>query len=278
LNCYPFVKHTSLISPIISGIKYLIHNSKDTIQNSLLNGKQWNEEIINVIKKYISEKELSHFLNIGSHIGSVCLPISLYIKKVTAIEAYPDTYIHLCENIYINNLTNINAMNIAVGNSEEDVYFISTEKICPIENANRVLNNTGGMHIFTENDIKNNIHSANLSDKKIKNKINKLDNLQIDDFDIILVDIEGLEYEFLLGAEQSIKKNKPIIIIEIWNNNKRKLENITQTQEEVINYIKSLKYTLIKTIDDDFIFEPLHNEVKITYADFNVVYAPSIQF
>jgi hypothetical protein len=94
----------------------------------------------------------------------------------------------------------------------------------------------------------------------------------------MLVDIEGLEYEFLLGAEQSIKKNKPIIIIEIWNNNKRKLENITQTQEEVINYIKSLKYTLIKTIDDDFIFEPLHNEFKITYADFNVVYAPSIQF
>jgi hypothetical protein len=134
------------------------------------------------------------------------------------------------------------------------------------------------MHVFTENDIKNNIRSANLSDKKIKNKINKLDNLQIDDFDIMLVDIEGLEYEFLLGAEQSIKKSKPIIIIEIWNNNKRKLENITQTQEEVINYIKSLKYTLIKTIDDDFIFEPLQNEVKITYADFNVVYAPSIQF
>lgn len=278
LNCYPFVKHTCLISPIISGIKYLIRNSKDTIQNTLLNGKQWNEEIINVIKKYTLEKNLSHFLNIGSHIGSVCLPISLCIKKVTAIEAYPDIYIHLCENIYINNLTNVNAMNIAVGNSEEDVYFISTEKICPIENKNRVLNNTGGMHFFTENDIKNNIRSANLSDKKIKNKINKLDNLQIDDFDIMLVDIEGLEYEFLLGAEQSIKKNKPIIIIEIWNNNKRKLENITQTQEEVINYIKSLKYTLIKTIDDDFIFEPLHNEFKITYADFNVVYAPSIQF
>ena len=30
-----------------------------------------------------------------------------------------------------------------------------------------------------------------------------------------------------------------------------------QTQEEVINYIKSLNYTLIKNIGDDFIFEPI---------------------
>jgi hypothetical protein len=132
---------------------------------------------------------------------------------------------------------------------------MSNEKICPVENINRILNNTGGMHVFTENDIKNNVRSANLTDKKIKNKINKLDNLDIDNFDIMLVDIEGFEYDFLLGAENKIKKNKPIIIIEIWGDKKRKYENMIQTQEEVINYIKSLNYTLIKNIGDDFIFE-----------------------
>lgn len=245
------------ISPIISGIKYVIYNREDCIQKTLASGKQWNEEIINIIKKYILEKKLHHFLNIGSHIGSVCLPISLYIKKVSAIEAYPDTYKHLCENITINRLSNVHTYNIAVGNSQEDIYFMSNEKICPIENINRVINNTGGMHVFTENDIKNNIRSANLTDKKIKNKVNKLDNLQIDNFDIMLVDIEGFEYDFLLGAEQKIKKNKPIIIIEIWNNDKRIKENMMQTQEEVINYIKSLNYTLMRNIGDDFIFEPL---------------------
>ena len=130
------------------------------------------------------------------------------------------------------------------------------DKICPIENKNRIQNNTGGMRVFTENDIKNNIRSANLTDKKIINKMNKLDNLEIDNFDIMLVDIEGFEYDFLLGASQKIIKNKPIIIIEIWNNTKRKNENMIQTQEEVINYIKSLNYQLVKQIEDDFIFEP----------------------
>lgn len=245
----------SVVSPIVSGIKYNIYNKKDAIQNVLLNGCQWNEEIVNIIKSYSSEKKLSHFLNVGSHIGSVCLPISLCIDKVTAIEAYPDTYNHLCDNIILNEIKNVCTINIAVGNSEEDIYFMSNEKICPLENVNRVINNTGGMHVFTENDIKNNIRSANLTDKKIKNKINKLDNLEIDNFDIMLVDIEGFEYDFLLGAENKIKKNKPIIIIEIWGDTKRKYENMKETQEEVINYIKSFNYTLIKNIGDDFIFE-----------------------
>lgn len=247
----------NMISPIVSGIRYVIYNKNDCIQTTLLNGNQWNEQIINLIKKYIFERKLSHFLNIGSHIGSVCLPISLHIKKVTAIEAYPATYNYLCENIRVNNLSNINTINIAVGNSEEDIYFMSTDKICPVEHINRVINNTGGMHVFTENDIKNNIRSANLTDKKVKNKVNKLDNLQIEHFDIMLVDIEGLEYECLLGAEQSIKRYKPIIIVEIWNNNKRKSENMKESQEEVIKYIISLNYRLILSIEEDFIFEPL---------------------
>ena len=245
----------SIISPPVSGILYNIYNKEDFIQKVLLNGTQWNEDIINIIKNYCLQKKLSHFLNVGSHIGSVCLPISLCIDKVTAIEAYPDTYKHLCNNILLNNIKNVCTFNIAVGNSEEDIYFMSEEKICPVENINRIKNNTGGMHIFTENDIKNIVRSSNLTDKKIKNKINKLDNLEIDNFDIMLVDIEGSEYDFLLGATNKIKKNKPIIIIEIWGDIKRKNENMIQTQKEVINYITSLNYKLIKNIGDDFIFE-----------------------
>jgi len=222
-----------------------------------LSGSQWNEEIINIIKSYISEKNLHHFLNIGCHIGSVCIPISFCIDNVTAIEAYPTTYEHLCENIKLNNITNITTLNVAVGNSEEDIYFMSEEKICPVENVNRLLNNSGGMHIFTETDIENNIRSAILTDKKMKNKIIKLDNSNIENFDIMLIDIEGSENEFLLGASEKIKKNKPIIIIEIWHDDKRLKENMPTKQNEIINYIESLGYVLKKSVNNDFIFEPI---------------------
>ena len=50
----------------------------------------------------------------------------------------------------------------------------------------------------------------------------------------MLVDIEGSEYNFLLGAKNKIMKNKPIIIIEIWNNQKRMLENMNTTREDIV--------------------------------------------
>jgi FkbM family methyltransferase len=248
----------STISPIINGIKYVIYNKQDYIEKVLLNGNQWNEKILTIIKLYILNKNLFHFLNVGSHIGTMSLPVSLDINKVTAIEAYPDTYKHLCENIKLNNISNVETFNLAVGNSEEDIYFMGMENICPIQRIQRVKNNSGGMAIFTDDDIKNNIRSANLTDRKIKNKMSKLDNLQIDHFDIMLVDIEGYEYEFLLGAKEKIIKYKPIIIIEIWNDHKRKQENMKTTQQEIICYIENLNYKLVTQVGDDFIFELFH--------------------
>jgi FkbM family methyltransferase len=242
-------RNNIIVSPLVNGVKYIIHNVNDEIQQKVQSGHQWNNEIFSLIKSYISTRNLSHFLNIGSHIGTVILPISLHINKVTAVEAYPSTYVHLRQNIKLNNISNIQTFRLALGNSIEDVYFMSKNKICPVENVNRVKNNSGGMHVFTENDIQHNIRSSCLTDKKIKNQMNKLDNIK-------LVDIEGSEHDFLLGAEEKIKKNRPIIIIEIWDDNKRKNENMTTTQNEIINYILSLNYTLIKNIHDDFIFEP----------------------
>jgi FkbM family methyltransferase len=246
-----------IFSNKINDITYVINNGNDVIENQLLYGYQWNNVIFEIIKKYIIEKNLKHFLNVGSHIGTICLPISLIIEKVTAIEAYPPTYEKLYKNIEVNNIKNINSFNIALGNNDEIVYFMSENKICDKYLMNRYINNTGGMHVFTEKDIAENIRSSNLTDKKIKGKMSKLDNLEIDNFDIILVDIEGCEYEFLLGAREKLIKNRPVIIIEIWDDNKRCQENMKTTRKFIIQYIEELGYKLIYNYEDDFIFETL---------------------
>jgi len=246
-----------MISNEINGIQYVIKNSDDCIQKSLLRGNQWNESIYNFIVGSIQKKNLKHFLNVGCHIGTIALPIAKQIDKVSTIEAYPKTYQHLMENIKLNNLDNVHSYNFAVGNSVEEVYFMGEEEICPVEKCNRLKNNSGGMHIFTQRDIDNGIRSSVLTDKKIIHKMEKLDNTDIDDFDILLVDIEGSEYEFLLGAREKIMKNKPIIIIEIWDDNKRQRENMKWTRKNVIEYILSMGYSLQGSNGEDFLFHHL---------------------
>jgi len=215
----------------------------------LLNYGIWNGEIIEIIKSFIIKYDLKHFLNIGAHIGTVSLPISKNIDKVTSIEAYLPTYIHLLKNIEINNIKNIETFNIAIGDKKEDVDFLTNDL--------RWINNSGGMRVITEFDKKANIRFSNLAGNLIKCKMYPLDEVdEIDNFDIMLIDIEGMEARFLLGSKNKILKNKPIIIMEIWNNEIRKNEKLKTSRDDIINYIVDIGYILYKNIDDDFIFLP----------------------
>lgn len=234
----------------INNIKYFITNKDDIIQKTLLQGNQWNNEIVNVINIFVKQYNLKHFLNIGSHIGTVCLPISKNIEKVTAIEAYDSTYEHLLKNVKLNDITNIETFNIAIGDKKEEVNFFKNTD-------DRLINNMGGMHVITEIDKQFNLRSAKLVDNEKKCLMYPLDEIdEIDNFDIVLVDIEGMDARFLFGAKNKILKNKPIIIIEIWDDNKRKLENMKVSRNYVINLVINLGYALYKQIDDDFIFLP----------------------
>ena len=233
----------------INEIKYIIKNDNDLIQKFLLNNRQWNNNILHIIGQLIKRFNLKHFLNIGCHIGTVALPLSKYIEKVTAIEAYPMTFKHLEEHIKINNIKNIQVLNLAIGDENKKIYFLDDENI-------RVKNNTGGMHVITEDDIVNKRLSSDIHSKKYSNEMKKLDDLNISDFDILLADVEGKEYELLKGGKNKITKYKPIIIVEIWNNNKRNLERMQTTNDEIINYVINLGYKLVKQLGDNYIFLP----------------------
>ena len=233
----------------VNEIKYIIKNENDLIQKSLANNVQWNNSILLIIGQFIKKFNLKHFLNIGCHIGTVALPLSKYIEKVTAIEAYPLTFQHLKEHIKINNLKNIEVFNLAIGDENKKIYFLDDENI-------RIKNNTGGMHVITDGDILNKRLSSNIHSKKYSNEMKKLDDLNISNFDILLADVEGKEYELLRGGKNKITNYKPIIIVEIWNNNKRNLESMQTTSNEIINYVVNLGYKLIKQLGDNYIFLP----------------------
>jgi hypothetical protein len=42
----------------------------------------------------------------------------------------------------------------------------------------------------------------------------RLDSLNLDRFDYVKIDCEGYEYNILLGAEQTIKRFQPVVVVE----------------------------------------------------------------
>ncbi|MCB0706625.1 MAG: FkbM family methyltransferase [Saprospiraceae bacterium] len=234
----------------IDGIKYRITNPNDIIQRQLIQGVQWDRNLYQLIYELIKEFNCQSLLNVGCHIGTLCLPISRYIKQVTAIEAFPPTYELLLENIQLNQIKNIQTFNFALGNESDVIYFMDQQ-------TERVSNNTGGMHVFTKTDILENRKSSHLVSMQLTGDMKRLDDLkEIEPFDILLIDVEGSENALLEGARNTIEKNRPILIIEIWDDQKRIEENMAESRFDVIEKILDMGYTLRRQQGDDFIFIP----------------------
>jgi len=246
-------KNMYKVSPLINNIKYNIINENDTIQKTLLQGVQWNKWAYKTIKSLQKKHNLKNFLNVGSHVGCVSLPLANYFETVTCIEPFPPTYNLLTSNINLNNLSNVIAHNYALGASnEEEIFFLNIAD-------KRLTNNSGGMHCLTQDDIHNNRKSASLISKEYKSKMYRLDAADIGHFDIMLIDVEGTEYELFEGGIEKIKKFKPIIITEIWNDEKRKQENLPTTKQDVFDLLYNLGYTYEsfgKERKTDFCFLP----------------------
>ena len=67
----------------------------------------------------------------------------------------------------------------------------------------------------------------------------QIDNLGLSDVSIIHLDIEGYELFALKGAENTIKRCKPLLAFEILNHN----NNYNYTQNDLFDYVTTLGYT-----------------------------------
>lgn len=77
--------------------------------------------------------------------------------------------------------------------------------------------------------------------QKTNCQVKKLDNLNLDPF-FIKLDIQGYEFSALRGSEQTIKKYKPILLIENPDN-----------LDEIINYLRGFGYQIYSFQEDKFI-------------------------
>ena len=148
-----------------------------------------------IIKEY---KKLNTFtlLDIGSNIGSMCIPSITrnYIKKAIAVEPNPESYRLLCSNINLNNLNKkIITKKLCIGEFKKNLYLI--------------LNNVN--------------HGDNkISYTKIKNKkFVKVNSITLDSLTnnfnekfIIKIDVQGSELLVLKYGKKTLSKKPPLIL------------------------------------------------------------------
>ncbi len=198
IRCTPF-KHSNFIAT-------LIDNSFMIGVRNIDNCPPWKRMALgefelpetNVIKEFI--KNIDCFIDIGGHIGYYSCLVTSKNKNIEILTFEPsqNNLDSLMENIKINNFTNIKVYNIALSNTvgEENIY------------GHDALSSINKNSFYGEPEIQG-VVKTDLLDNYI--------NVVKDYSRIFLkIDVESKEYDLLLGAQNFIKKCKPIgMIIEI---------------------------------------------------------------
>lgn len=159
-------------------------------------------ELEDELMAYELLKDGDTILDVGAHIGWYAINFAKRFpnSQIYAFEPIECTFDFLKRNIDRNKIRNINAYNYGCSNKEEQkilYYFKGGSAIASIEN---LINHK-------------NAQKMNCVLKKIDTIVR---DLEIQSIDFIKCDAEGSEFFVLQGAEETIKKFKPIIFTELY--------------------------------------------------------------
>lgn len=178
---------------------------------------------IRTLHKDKNEKDFLYFLSL-IHAGGMVLDIganigimTYYLSKVKdstvyAFEPMPDNIRVLERIIKHYNLNNVRVCKYALGNEEGEV-----EMVMPVIGSVKM---QGLSHVVHSSITENN------EGRRFKMPVRKLDNigeLMIANKPVtaIKMDVENFEYFVLDGAKELLKKYKPLIYCELWENENR---------------------------------------------------------
>jgi len=202
--------------------------------------KNSDEDELNLVKEFI--KPGSDTIDIGVYRGVYSYEMSKYSNLVHAFEPNPIIFKDINKNLK-KIIKNIRLYNFALSNKNEIINLN-----IPIRD--KKYNKKNYEEYFQMGRAT--IHNMNKFDKFETFKVDakKLDAINFDnDISFIKIDVEGHETEVIQGSENTIKKFKPILLVEIEEKHNQKKVSTT------LNYIKSLGY-------NSFFFE--NNRLKNT--------------
>lgn len=181
----------------------LLHNYEPQVRNI----------IINSIERTNKERRIA--LNIGAHIGRYTVELAnMHWYIVHAFEPHPDTFRSLKINTILNRLEDkVILHNYALADTEWDLDF----EYMPLTD--------GSSHIVTQ-----------WSENTIKVPVRSFDNIGISDNpSLIIMDVEGFEYNVLLGMKESLSRYTNVdIVMEMFHDAPHK--------EELLSFMKELGY------------------------------------
>lgn len=152
---------------------------------------EWCEHELTLLGQLIRSQDV--VLDIGANLGTHTVFFAKHVNTVLSFEPQKNIFTVLCENITRNNLKNVRCFKKGVGE-------FNTQKNFPLTDLTKP-GNYGGFSLqpTAEGDCVD---------------IVTVDSLNLSSCRLIKIDVEGMEYDVIKGAQETLKRCKPILYVE----------------------------------------------------------------
>lgn len=162
------------------------------VNKAISEGVLWEPHIINYLK--INANKNKDFVDIGSNFGWHSLIAHKHFNHVHSFEPQESLCILQQQSVKNSNISNISVHNVALSDCA------GTGELNPVSYDSTF--NTGDVSIGSGGEFID---------------IKTLDSYQLSNIAVIKIDVQGLEYKVIQGAERTIWENRPDIIVELEN-------------------------------------------------------------
>jgi FkbM family methyltransferase len=223
------------------GIQFLTYPpDKCIISNVISRNQVWEPHMHRVFEKYINKESI--VLEGGCHVGTHTLRLGLLGKQVLSFEPMNTSNTILRSNLKINKIPNVTVYNEGLSNKSDIAYFQWIG-----------YNNPGGSGLTNNPMVKPN-YEKNIKTSNYPVNLITIDSLHLDKLDFIKLDVEGYETNVIEGGLDTIKRCKPIITMEIWENFNGKYS--LQHAKNTFKVLLDNGYTIHHIQGPDFLFLP----------------------
>jgi FkbM family methyltransferase len=203
----------------------------DYLKNYLRGGYRYEQHVVSEMRKYVKKGTIA--VDIGSHIGTHAIVLSKLVGEtgtVYAFEPQVKIFTELGINLFMNSVNNVITKRQALGNETK---LVETNPPLPT--------NEGGVGIGYGGD---------------KVNMTTLDSYHLNNVSYIKIDVESMEEQVLLGARETILRNRPVISLEILGGASREDANVQRIVKERTLQLAEMGYIVKQLWHHDYLCLP----------------------
>ena len=250
---------------------FLICNKNESIQGALLNNGEF-EHMASKLAIIFGASKVGKIIDIGANIGVFTVPVAKNFrdKIIISIEPQKMVFMHLCANVLLNRLTNVEPIRIAVadfnqtgGRLKIPIFDIFVEKYTGSVSLDQNVQNIRGAIRGIAEPSKWAMQYEDIC-------VQTLDQIASEnEISFIKIDVEGMELAVLKTGEVTLKNQLPFLYFECWT-----LPEFEYLRSELLAYVNSLGYIIIVIGEDCFAFHPnimTSQEVKVKFRSLGLI-------